>query len=194
MCTNEPEICNFISNDLHGDIMSIQKCDKCQDGYLIVKQKKDGGAILGCTNYTPDKKGCNNVVDSVNYEKKYLHSKDELLEMEIADEQNIEYRENKSKDGQKEEDIIVVDPKHFDAGENELQNKYKNEKTCEDDVDDVGLCDCRTFLFFGEYSTVTNGISRWSLFRIKNISVFSRIIFDRSSFCRHSDVRYCLPG
>lgn len=38
MCTNEPEICGFISNDLRGKKMSIQKCNKCVDGYLIVKR------------------------------------------------------------------------------------------------------------------------------------------------------------
>ena len=57
MCTNEPEICNFISNDLTGGDMSIQKCDWCKDGYLVVK-KTANGAILGCTNYKPDNTGC----------------------------------------------------------------------------------------------------------------------------------------
>lgn len=143
MCTNESEICNFISNDLHGGIMAIQKCDKCQDGYLIVKQKKDGGTILGCTNYTPDKKGCNNVVDSTNFEKQYLNNQGELLEIEIADEENIEYSENKSKNKQKNEDNKLIESKAFDAqvaGVNELQNK----ETCEDEAEDDELCDDET--------------------------------------------------
>ena len=58
MCSNEPEICNFISNELVGGDMSIQKCDWCKDGYLIVK-KTQNGAILGCTNYKSDETGCN---------------------------------------------------------------------------------------------------------------------------------------
>ncbi|MDE7405416.1 MAG: UvrD-helicase domain-containing protein [Clostridiales bacterium] len=58
MCTNEPEICNFISNELIGGDMQIQKCDWCQDGYLVVK-KTSNGAILGCTNYKSDDTGCN---------------------------------------------------------------------------------------------------------------------------------------
>ena len=57
MCSNEPEICNFITNELVGGDMSIQKCDWCKDGYLVVK-KTSNGAILGCTNYKPDGSGC----------------------------------------------------------------------------------------------------------------------------------------
>lgn len=58
MCSNEPEICNFISNELIGGDMSIQKCDRCKDGYLVIK-KTQTGAILGCTNYKTDETGCN---------------------------------------------------------------------------------------------------------------------------------------
>lgn len=58
MCSNEPEICNFISNELIGGDMSIQKCDWCKDGYLVIK-KTQTGAILGCTNYKTDETGCN---------------------------------------------------------------------------------------------------------------------------------------
>ena len=67
ICTNEPEVCNFISNDLSGGEMSIQKCDWCRDGYLIVKKGPSGGAFLGCTNYEPDGTGCNRTVNSDNY-------------------------------------------------------------------------------------------------------------------------------
>jgi len=71
-------------------------------------------------------------------------NKDESLEIEIADEQNIEYSEDKSKDVQKNEDNILVDSKPFNAGVNKLQNKYKNKKTCEDEAEDDGLCDDET--------------------------------------------------
>lgn len=42
LCTNEPELCGFMTNDLCGGKLSILKCDKCKDGYLVVKkgQKK----------------------------------------------------------------------------------------------------------------------------------------------------------
>ena len=65
MCTNEPEICDFLTNDLRGNGMSIIKCDHCKDGYLIVKPGKS--PFLGCTNYTPDGKGCNRMMTNKEY-------------------------------------------------------------------------------------------------------------------------------
>lgn len=72
MCSNEPEICNFITNELSGGDMSIQKCDWCKDGYLVVK-KTNNGAILGCTNYKTDGKGCNRMM-SPEYYHRWLSS------------------------------------------------------------------------------------------------------------------------
>lgn len=43
-----------MTNDLRGGDLSILKCDKCQDGYLIVKEGKFE-PFLGCTNYKADK-------------------------------------------------------------------------------------------------------------------------------------------
>lgn len=59
ICTNEPEICDFMTNNLKGGVLPILKCDKCKDGYLIVKEGK-GDSFLGCTNYKADKTGCDN--------------------------------------------------------------------------------------------------------------------------------------
>jgi len=68
ICTNEPEICSFISNDLIGGKMSIQKCDKCIDGYMIIKKSRENGIpFLGCTNFTRDGKGCNNSMTKQAY-------------------------------------------------------------------------------------------------------------------------------
>ena len=58
ICSNEPEICDFMTNDLRGGDLSIIKCDECQDGYLIVREGKEE-PFLGCTNYKDDKTGCN---------------------------------------------------------------------------------------------------------------------------------------
>ena len=69
ICTNEPEICGFISNNLSGGDMSIEKCDCCKDGYLIVKNTKTGGAMLGCTNYRTDNTGCNRTMTHDYYLK-----------------------------------------------------------------------------------------------------------------------------
>ena len=65
ICSNEPEICDFMTNDLRGGDLPIIKCDACKDGYLIVKEGRNE-PFLGCTNYTADKKGCNRTI-SKNY-------------------------------------------------------------------------------------------------------------------------------
>ena len=75
ICTNEPEICDFMTNKLAGDEMTIMKCDKCKDGYLIVKDGRGSGPFLGCTNYKADKTGCNNYVTKDLYLRKYKGQK-----------------------------------------------------------------------------------------------------------------------
>ncbi len=67
LCTNEPEVCDFITNDLSGGILSILKCDSCEDGYLIVKNGNT--PFLGCTNYKPDRTGCNRTMGQKEYEE-----------------------------------------------------------------------------------------------------------------------------
>ena len=69
ICANDPEICSFISNDLRGEEMTIQKCDKCKDGYLVVKAKTNGEAMLGCTNYKSDGTGCDRSMNKDYYLK-----------------------------------------------------------------------------------------------------------------------------
>jgi len=58
ICTNEPEICGFMTNEYKAGKLSILKCDQCIDGYLIVKPGKDNSYFLGCTNYKKDGTGC----------------------------------------------------------------------------------------------------------------------------------------
>ncbi|MEA4977749.1 MAG: UvrD-helicase domain-containing protein [Methanomassiliicoccaceae archaeon] len=55
ICTNEPELCDFMTNDKDHPY-DIKKCLDC-DGYLIVKEKHS--LFYGCTNYREDGKGCN---------------------------------------------------------------------------------------------------------------------------------------
>ena len=75
ICTNEPEICDFMTNDLRGGILPILKCDCCSDGYLIVKPGKKGSdPFLGCTNYKPDKTGCQRVMTRGYYENSIKNS------------------------------------------------------------------------------------------------------------------------
>ncbi len=60
ICTNDPEICDFMTNDVAGGKLAIRKCSCCRDGFLIVRSGRNGSHFLGCTNYRPDGKGCNN--------------------------------------------------------------------------------------------------------------------------------------
>ena len=70
ICTNEPEICDFMTNDLKGGTLPILKCDRCGDGYLIVKRGKGRTEpFLGCTNYKADKTGCRGWMTKEYYEK-----------------------------------------------------------------------------------------------------------------------------
>lgn len=66
ICSNEPEICDFMTNNLNGGDLPILKCDKCRDGYLVVKEG-DGAPFLGCTNYKKDGTGCNNTMTRSYY-------------------------------------------------------------------------------------------------------------------------------
>ena len=66
MCTNDQEMCGFMTNDIKAGKLAIMKCDKCRDGYLIAKSAGNGH-FLGCTNYKNDKKGCNNTIGTNEY-------------------------------------------------------------------------------------------------------------------------------
>lgn len=67
ICTNEPEICGFMTNNYQAGKLSIQKCDKCRDGYLIVKQGRDKDSFLGCTNYKQNGTGCSRMISKQAY-------------------------------------------------------------------------------------------------------------------------------
>lgn len=68
ICTNEPEICGFMTNEYAAGDLQIMKCDCCRDGYLVAKRTKED-YVLGCTNYKIDGTGCNNVLARQNYNK-----------------------------------------------------------------------------------------------------------------------------
>ena len=67
VCTNDQEICGFMTNDKRGGDLSIHKCDWCKDGYLVVKKAGDE-FFLGCTNYKPDRTGCGRMLSAGQYE------------------------------------------------------------------------------------------------------------------------------
>ncbi len=63
-CSNEPEICDFLSNDLRGGTTRIRKCDQCKDGYMLIKKRRgEDFFFLGCSNYKLDNTGCKNSED-----------------------------------------------------------------------------------------------------------------------------------
>ena len=66
ICTNDQEVCGFMTNDQRGGNLSIHKCDWCQDGYLVVKSGSRS-YFLGCTNYKADKSGCSRMLDAKQY-------------------------------------------------------------------------------------------------------------------------------
>lgn len=68
ICTNEPEVCGFMTNEYKAGAVSIAKCDWCTDGYLIVKPG-NGGYFLGCTNYKKDGTGCSNTISLGSFAK-----------------------------------------------------------------------------------------------------------------------------
>lgn len=67
ICTNEPEICGFMTNEYQAGKLSIMKCDQCRDGYLIVKPAKNNNYFLGCTNYKKDGTGCGKIIWKQQY-------------------------------------------------------------------------------------------------------------------------------
>ena len=69
ICTNEPELCSFMTNEYKADKLSIIKCDQCRDGYLIVKPSQKDDYFLGCTNYKANGKGCNRTMTKGYYYK-----------------------------------------------------------------------------------------------------------------------------
>lgn len=92
LCTNEPEVCSFMTNDLAGRKLSIIKCSSCQDGYLIVKRSKNGGRLLGCSNYKADKTGCGAMMSARDYYKRmgyvYPDPEDTAASNEARTDQN----------------------------------------------------------------------------------------------------------
>lgn len=67
ICTNEPELCGFMTNEYAAGELSIMKCGQCRDGYLIVRKGRGDQYFLGCSNYKRDGTGCNHSVSRVKY-------------------------------------------------------------------------------------------------------------------------------
>ena len=116
MCTNEPEVCGFMTNDIRGGKLSIQKCDCCRDGYLIVKQSKNSIPFLGCTNYNKNGNGCNNTISKKNF---YEQMKYEMEETKYLETINGDTKKDSTADiskvkSDKKTDILGSNPEHIE--------------------------------------------------------------------------------
>lgn len=67
ICTNDPEICGFMTNEYKAGKLAVMKCDHCRDGYLIAKPAKDGDYFLGCSNYNKNNTGCSRSMSKKQY-------------------------------------------------------------------------------------------------------------------------------
>ena len=108
ICTNEPEICGFMTNEYAAGKFSIMKCDCCRDGYLIVKKAKDKDYFLGCTNYKKDGTGCNNVISKKQYYDMMGYEPD-LNEPVKEKKENIKIKTTYYQNNKKKPDTVVSD-------------------------------------------------------------------------------------
>lgn len=78
ICSNDPEICSFMTNDYSAGKMAIMKCEHCQDGFMIVKHGPNEDYFLGCSNYKPNKTGCNHVIPKYKYYEMMRYEDDKV--------------------------------------------------------------------------------------------------------------------
>lgn len=132
ICTNEPEICGFMTNDIKGGRLSIQKCDKCRDGYLIVKSSRANGYFLGCTNYKSDGTGCNKTIGKKLYYDQMGW--------------DMEYEENKAFNTKTTENINRNIVKPGDVLRKDTTENVQPEQTYDDYVD-IAKADTATVMY-----------------------------------------------
>ena len=98
ICTNDPEVCGFMTNEYGAGKLSIMKCDQCRDGYLVVKSGKEGDYFLGCTNYKKDGTGCGKVISKHRYYEMFGLTPDTVEHQEIP-QISLESRSTKKRIG-----------------------------------------------------------------------------------------------
>ena len=107
MCSNEPEICDFMTNDYSGKKLAIQKCDQCRTGYLIVKRGKDQEYFLGCTNYKKNGTGCSKMINKKFYYDQMGYELDDSVNcLKDVNEKKVPSQQNYVAFGEKR-DVIV---------------------------------------------------------------------------------------
>lgn len=95
ICSNDPEICSFMTNDYSAGKMAIMKCEHCQDGFLVVKHGPNEDYFLGCSNYKYNKTGCNHVIpkhkyyEMMRYEEDRVHAINQDLKEKKVNEKPV---------------------------------------------------------------------------------------------------------
>ena len=126
ICTNEPEICDFMTNNLRGKKLSIMKCPDCYDGYLVVKTPKNGAqSFLGCSNYKANHHGCNKTLSMRDYYKMMKYDPSEVDQS--VHEKNNPSEQNKTQ-GKRKADKWVENEATFIAAENNRTRQENWEK------------------------------------------------------------------
>lgn len=105
MCTNEPEVCGFMTNEYKAGKLCIMKCDQCRDGYLIVKPAKNVGYFLGCTNYKADKTGCSNIIWKQQYYDMHPYFEADTIVHEATESEFKKWHTERTKYWQLRKDI-----------------------------------------------------------------------------------------
>ena len=141
ICTNEPEICGFMTNNYKAGKLAIQKCDRCSDGYLIVKGS-DGNFFLGCTNYNRDNTGCNHMINKPGYYKT-MGYKMETPKTETA---NVQVMTDFKKPDYEDVKTISLNEAKTVIPNKQNENKWK---ATHDDYVKVVRADVKPVLYFG---------------------------------------------
>lgn len=95
ICTNDPEICGFMTNDVRAGKLSIIKCDSCHDGYLVVKPGKTDEYILGCTNYNRNGTGCSRLMSQKYYYEIMNMAAEPIVKVVKEEKRQVSYIEKK---------------------------------------------------------------------------------------------------
>lgn len=127
ICTNEPEICGFMTNEYKAGKLSIMKCDKCRDGFLIVKPGREHGYFLGCSNYRKDGKGCNNFIGMTQYYEMFGYEQEEISRMDIKREEEFASKKKSFRQYDHIENIVI---EKSDASAELFKNHNLDEIVC----------------------------------------------------------------
>lgn len=182
ICTNEPEICGFMTNDVKAGKLSIMKCEKCVDGYLVIKPGNADGYFLGCTNYKPNKTGCNKSISKKAY---YEMNGYEMEKEDIQPVERIVYTKkssDKPASNSKPDGVTKVTDKVFENIEKVPAITAKGTR------DYVEITKAQVgSIMFGNYDlneavfTVLNALQNLSSYRYYGVTVLTDILKGKQS-------------